>query len=110
MKRTLFIVLISFGALTCSATDDFNVFADKKDSCLKAIEEDTAFLDFNDSILIVQNEEKLDSLLVEYIVQTTHELQQERETHSVKTYTILTLIISLITLSIINSHIKKKNG
>jgi hypothetical protein len=110
MKRTLLIVLISFGALTCSATDDFNVFADKKDSCLKAIEEDTAFLDFNDSVLLVENEEKLDSLLVEYVLETAQELQQERETHSVKTYTILTLIVSLITLSIINSHIKKKNG
>jgi hypothetical protein len=109
MKRTLLILLISFGVLTCSSTD-YNILADKRDSCLKAIDEDTAFLDFNDSILIVQNEEKLDSLLVEYVVQTAHELQQERETNSVKTYTILTLIISLIALSIINSHIKKKNG
>jgi hypothetical protein len=109
MKRTLFIALISFGSISCWA-NDYNILADKRDSCLKAIEEDTAFLDFNDSMLIVENEEKLDSLLVEYIVQTTHELQQERETHSVKTYTILTLIISLTALSIINSHIKKKNG
>lgn len=109
MKRTLFILIISFGALTCGATD-VNIFADKKDSCLKAIQEDTAFLDCNDSLLIVENQEKLDSLLVEYVVQTAHELQQERETHSVKTYTIVTLIVSLITLSVINSHIKKKNG
>lgn len=109
MKRTLLILLISFGSIHCWA-NDYNILADKRDSCLKAIEEDTAFLDFNDSILIAQNEEKLDSLLVEYIVQTTHELQQERETNSVKVYTILTLIVSLIALSIINSHIKKKNG
>jgi hypothetical protein len=109
MKRTFLILLISFGSIS-SWANDYNILADKRDSCLKAIEEDTAFLDFNDSILIAQNEEKLDSLLVEYIVQTTHELQQERETNSVKVYTILTLIVSLIALSIINSHIKKRNG
>jgi len=109
MKQTFLILLITFGSMTCGATD-VNIFADKKDSCLKAISEDTAFLDCNDSLLIVQNQEKLDSLLVEYVVQKVHELQQERETNSVKVYTILTLIVSLIALSIINSHIKKKNG
>lgn len=109
MKKNLLILLISFGALTCAGTD-VNIFADKKDSCLKAIQEDTAFLDCNDSLLVVENQEKLDSLLVEFAVQKVQELQQERETHSVKTYTILTLIVSLIALSVINSHIKKKNG
>lgn len=107
MKKTILILLLSFGSLFCSATDDYNIFADKKDSCLKAIAADTCGTPFEDSIQI-EITEKADSLLTEFALEQFKQLEQERETHSVKTYTILSLIVSLIVLSIINSHIKRR--